>query len=89
MSGLQEQNTAMHLAAQHGHPEVLQKIMETGVDVDERNIVSEPDPSAYLIRGTVVHNWQPVYIFFILLLHFTLSFFSCASHKKTIYCKLH
>ncbi|XP_044058413.1 ankyrin repeat and death domain-containing protein 1A isoform X5 [Siniperca chuatsi] len=33
-----EENTAMHLAAKCGHTEVLQKIVETGIDVDERNI---------------------------------------------------
>lgn len=40
MSALQEDNTAAHLAAKFGHTEVLQKIIETGVDVDERNTVS-------------------------------------------------
>nr|XP_019935272.1 PREDICTED: ankyrin repeat and death domain-containing protein 1A [Paralichthys olivaceus] len=38
ISGLQEENTAMHLAVKRGHTEVLHKIVETGVDVDERNI---------------------------------------------------
>lgn len=32
---------AIHLAAKHGHNEVLQKLVETGVDIDERNIVSK------------------------------------------------
>ena len=59
MSGLQEANTAMHLAANCGHTEVLQKIVETGVDVDERNIVSGLT-SCYFIRGTAVCNWQHV-----------------------------
>lgn len=39
----QDGNTAVHLAAQRGNTEVLQKVVETGVDVDERNIVSELD----------------------------------------------
>lgn len=47
MSGPQEENTAMHLAAKCGHTEVLQKIVETGVDVDERNIVSGLHRAAY------------------------------------------
>lgn len=38
--GLQEENTAMHLAVMRGHTEVLQKLVETGEDVDDRNIVS-------------------------------------------------
>lgn len=37
----------MHLAAKFGHTEVLQKVVETGVDVDERNIVSGLDWAAY------------------------------------------
>lgn len=40
MSGIQEENTPMHLAASKGHAEILQKILETGVSVDKRNIVS-------------------------------------------------
>lgn len=40
MSGLQKENTPMHLAASKGHAEILQKILETGVSVDKRNIVS-------------------------------------------------
>lgn len=40
VGSLQDQNTALHLAAKNGHAEVLQKIVETGVDVDEKNIVS-------------------------------------------------
>ncbi|MBN3318764.1 AKD1A protein, partial [Atractosteus spatula] len=35
---MQEQNTALHLAAKNGYSKVLQKIVETGVDVDEKNI---------------------------------------------------
>jgi len=37
---LQEENTALHLAAKQGHSDVLQKIIETGENIDERNIVS-------------------------------------------------
>lgn len=48
MSGLQEKNTAMHLAAKCGHTEVLQKLVETGVDVDDRNIVSALEQAANL-----------------------------------------
>lgn len=38
---VQEENTAFHLAAKHGHVEVLQKILETGENINERNIVSK------------------------------------------------
>ena len=37
---IQELNTALHVAAKHGHDKVLQKILETGVDINEKNIVS-------------------------------------------------
>lgn len=36
----QEENTALHLAAKNGHCSVLQKIIEVGVDLDEKNFVS-------------------------------------------------
>ena len=36
---VQEENMALHLAAKHGHTEVLQKILETGENTSERNIV--------------------------------------------------
>lgn len=38
---LQEENTALHLAAKRGHNSVLQKIVETGENIDEKNIVSQ------------------------------------------------
>ena len=41
MGYLQEENTAQHLAAKQGHAEVLQKVIETGEDIDDKNIVSE------------------------------------------------
>lgn len=36
----QEENTALHLAAKNGHFSVLQKIIDVGVDLDEKNLVS-------------------------------------------------
>lgn len=36
----QEMNTPLHLAARNGNIEVLQKIVETGVGLDEKNVVS-------------------------------------------------
>lgn len=36
----QEENTALHLAAKNGHLSVLQKIIDLGVDLDEKNLVS-------------------------------------------------
>lgn len=38
---VQEENTALHLAAKHGHAEVLQKILEIGGNINEKNIVSK------------------------------------------------
>ncbi|KAH0620078.1 hypothetical protein JD844_014658, partial [Phrynosoma platyrhinos] len=35
---LQEKNTALHLAAKNGHAQVLQKLIEIGMDLDEENI---------------------------------------------------
>ncbi|XP_024076465.1 ankyrin repeat and death domain-containing protein 1A-like [Terrapene carolina triunguis] len=35
-----EKNTALHLAAKNGHPTVLQKIVEIGLDLEEKNMVS-------------------------------------------------
>lgn len=67
MSGLQEENTAMHLAAKCGHTAVLQGIMETGVDIDERNIVSGLDwPANFLFIGTSIlclSAFSPHYFF--------------------------
>ncbi len=42
---LQEENTALHLAAKQGHSDVLQKIMES---TDEKNIVSIPFLCAFI-----------------------------------------
>lgn len=36
----QEKDTALHLAAKNGHLSVLQKIVDVGVDLDEKNLVS-------------------------------------------------
>lgn len=36
----QEENTALHLAAKNGHLSVLQKIIDVGMDLDEKNVVS-------------------------------------------------
>lgn len=36
----QEKNTALHLAAKNGHLSVLQRIVDIGVDLDEKNLVS-------------------------------------------------
>lgn len=63
MSGLQEENTAMHLAAKCGHTDVLQKILETGVDINERNIVSGLDLAAYLLNCTSLYYTYYINVF--------------------------
>lgn len=37
---LQEGNTALHLAAAQGHLAVLQQLVDIGLDLEERNVVS-------------------------------------------------
>lgn len=39
-TGLQEKNTAFHLAAMNGHADILQKLLEAGVDLEDKNAVS-------------------------------------------------
>lgn len=48
---------AIHLAAKHGHKEVLQNLVETGVDIDERNIVSKEH--IVTVSGVVWGKKQP------------------------------